>query len=520
MATIKRMDQIKDILQNYLLSGKVKVTCRQLNVSRNTVREYIRRAESYCSDLSKVLSLDDEVFYQVMSASQAKNVDQRLAVFEGLVDYWLKELRRVGVTRELLWEEYRREHPEGYGYSQYCEHLSRHVMQRDLTLALEHRPGEVLMLDFAGKKMEWVDIHTGELHACEMLIAVLPFSQYSFCIALPSQRLPDFIEGINQSLVFLGALPQVFLSDNLKAYVSKADRYEPTFTQLCEQLGAHYQIDLSATRVASPKDKASVESTVMQVYRRVYAPLRQQVFHSIEEINIAIKAQLLVHNTLPYQKKEGTRQSMFDTYELPRMRPLPSDLFEIKKITGAKVQRNYHVFLGESKEFYSVPWQYAGQHAEVLYTSRIVEIYVHKKRVATHQRLSPYSQKYGYQTREEHMPKHHQEWKKAQGYDAAYFLEQGQLIGPATQWAMQQVLLSRIHEPQAYNSCKGILQLAKKNTPERLEKAATRCQFGGKVTYNMLKRILHLHLDELEEQQPVQLSLGFHDNIRGPEYYQ
>ena len=304
MATTKRMDQIKDILQNYLLCGKVKVTCRQLNVSRNTVREYIRRAESYCSDLSKVLSLDDEAFYQVMSASQAQNVDQRLAVFEGQVEYWLKELRRVGVTRELLWEEYRREHPEGYGYSQYCERLSRHVMQRDLTLALEHTPGEVLMLDFAGKKMEWVDIHTGELHACEMLIAVLPFSQYSFCIALPSQRLPDFIEGINQSLVFLGALPQVFLSDNLKAYVSKADRYEPTFTQLCEQLGAHYQIDLSATRVASPKDKASVESTVMQVYRRVYAPLRQQVFHSIEEINIAIKAQLLLHNTLPYQKKD------------------------------------------------------------------------------------------------------------------------------------------------------------------------------------------------------------------------
>jgi len=109
--------------------------------------------------------------------------------------------------------------------------------------------------------------------------------------------------------------------------------------------------------------------------------------------------------------------------------------------------------------------------------------------------------------------------EKAQGYDAAYFLQQAQLIGPATQWAMQQVLLGRIHEPQAYNSCKGILQLAKKYTPERLEQAAKHCQGAGKATYTMLRRILQLNLDQADEQS-VQLSLGLHENIRGPEYYQ
>ena len=519
MAKKKRMDQIKTLLQNYLTNGSIKATARQLKVSRNTVRDYLRRAKAYSADLSALLALDEESLSQIFYPPEGLGTTRRMAVFEEKIEVWINDLRRVGVTRELLWQEYRTEFPDGYGYSQFCEHLSRHVAQRDLTVALNHTPGEVLMVDFAGKKMAWVDRDTGELHTCEVLVAVLPFSQYSFCIALPSQSLGDFIEGLNQALLFLGALPRVILSDNLKAFVSKPSRYEPTFTQLCEQFGAHYQIDLQAARVAKPKDKASVENAVAQIYRRIYAPLRNIVFHSIEELNAAIRKQLLLHNAQAYQTKSGTRQSLYEQYELPRMSPLPSDLFEIKNITRAKVQRNYHIFLGQEKNFYSVPWQYVGKQAEVLYTSRSVEVYVGGKRIATHARLPVHGWEYRYQTREEHMPRHHLEWKKAQGYDAAYFLEQGRLIGPATQWAMQQVLLGRIHEPQAYNSCKGILHLAKKYSAERLEKAAIRCQTGGKATYNMLNRILQLNLDKQEEQMPTQLSLGLHENIRGPEYY-
>ncbi len=519
MAKQKRMDQIKTLLRNYLASGSIKATARQLKVSKNTVRDYLRRAEASSADLATLLEMDDESLSRIFYTPGGLGTSSRMAVFEQNAENWIHELRRVGVTRELLWQEYRTEHPDGYGYSQFCEHLSRHVAQRDLTLALDHTPGEVLMVDFAGKKMEWIDRDSGELHTCEVLVTVLPFSQYSFCIALASQSLGDFIEGLNQALLFLGALPKVILSDNLKAFVSKPSRYEPTFTQLCEQFGAHYQIDLQAARVARPKDKASVENAVTQIYRRIYAPLRKDTFYCIEELNAAIRSQLLLHNHQPYQAKSGTRQSMFEQYELPRMGLLPTDLFEVKKITRAKVQRNYHIFLGEEKNFYSVPWQHTGKQVEVFYTSRSVEVYLSGKRIATHVRLSRYGCEYRYQTNEEHMPRHHLEWKKAQGYDAAYFLEQGRFIGPATQWAIQQVLLGRIHEPQAYNSCKGILHLAKKYSDERLEKAAIRCQSGGKATYNMLNRILQLNLDKQEEQIPTQLSLGLHENIRGPENY-
>jgi len=513
------MDQIKSLLRNYLSTGTIKATARQLKISKNTVREYVRRAQAHTSDLSSLLELDEATLQEIFYSCPDKPKNERLAVIEQRVDDWLKELRRVGVSRHLLWQDYRQEYPDGYGYTQFCEHLRRAMVRKDLTLALEHNPGEVLMLDFAGKKMHWVDPDSGELHACEILIGVLPFSQYSFCIALPSQSLADFIYGLNQCLLFLGVLPRVILSDNLKAYVSRADRYEPTFTQLCEQLGAHYQIDLQATRVAKPKDKASVENAVTQVYRRIYAPLRDEVFHSIKALNEAIHRQLLQHNEQPYQKRSGNRKSVFEQFELPEMRELPSDLFEIKKITRAKVQRNYHVFLGEEKNFYSVPYQYVGKQAEVIYTRSTVEVYVDQKRVTTHERLFLGGREYRYQTRLEHMPKHHQEWKKAQGYDAAYFLREAARIGPATQWAVQQVLLSRIHETQTYNSCKGILRFAQTYNPERVEQAAKRCQGVGKATYGMIKRILQLKLDQAEEQT-TQLKLGLHENIRGPEHYQ
>jgi transposase len=518
MAKTKRMDQIKTIILTYLQCKTIKGTARRLRVSKNTVRQYLQFAHTLDADLERVLLSSQEelslAFYQeTQQASQGRG-----AIFDAQLSYWLKELTRVGVTRQLLWEEYQLKHPDGYGYSQFCERLRQQVGQSDLTLQIPHQAGRVLQLDFAGKKMNWVDVKTGLVHACEILIGVLPYSHYSFAIALPSQQGMDFVEGINRALLFFGGLPQVILSDNLKSFVTKANRYEPTFNELCVQLSAHYQFDLEATRVAKPKDKASVENLVRTVYSRIYAPLRDEVFHSIEELNTAIAQQLYRHNNTSFQKRAGTRQVCFEQDEKPLLSPLPSELFEPQKTVSAKVQRNYHVFLGEEKNYYSVPFQYAGKQATVVYGSKTVEVYIGHLRVATHTRLSRHD-KYRYQTLHDHMPSNHQEWKKAQGYDAAYFMAQAQTIGPLTEWAMGQVLLGRIHQAQSYNACKGILALAKKVTSQRMEQACKRCQGVGKVTYTMLKNILDRNLD-LPPEQPSLFSTPVHDNIRGPQAYQ
>jgi transposase len=518
MSKTKRMDQIKSIIETYLLTGSVKATSRRLSISKNTVRTYIRRAERNSKDLSKVLQLSADQMANIFYSREVKTDTDREKVFLDHVDYWIKELRRVGVTRHLLWEEYRQDYPEGYGYSQFCEHLKREIGRKDLTLSLHHVPGEVMQVDFAGKMMRWINPLTGEVIECEVLIAVFPHSQYSFAIALPSQKVGNFIHGLNQALLFFGRLPKIILSDNLKSYVTRADRYDPTFNQLCVQLAAHFQVDLKATRVGKPKDKASVENAVGTVYTRIYAPLRDKIFHSLEELNEAIRLQLHEHNHKPYQKKSGSRWEIFECYELGQMRDMPSELFEVKKTIKAKAQRNYHVFLGEEKNYYSVPFRYAKCDALVIYTSKTVEVYIDNQRVAIHHRLLSRGG-YQYQTNEKHMPANHQEWRKAQGYDGAYFLKQADKIGPATRWVIQQILLSRIHQPQAYNSCKGVLQLGEKYPAQRLEKASLRCQAVDKASYHMIKRILTLNLD-MQADEPDLFNVPPHDNIRGPQTYQ
>jgi len=457
----KRMDEIRLILQTYQSCGFYKRTAKRLQVSKNTVKEYVRRANAIYGGVAQALLVSDEELYQALFPSVHPADQTREGVFNAQLEYWTKELKRVGVSRHLLWQEYRQKHPDGYGYSQFCERLRRYVKRNDLTMVLSHTPGQEMYLDFAGKTMSWVDRDTGQVHECQVLVGVLPHSHYTFAIALPSQKVLDFVYGINEALLYFGGVPQAILSDNLKSYVTKASRYEPSFNELSVQLAAHYQCDLQATRVAKPRDKASVENMVRTVYNRIYAPLRNEVFHSLNDLNDAICLALHEHNGKPFQKRPGSRRSCFEAEE-----------------------------------------------------KHLLSAY----RIATHRRLSPHDTN-RYQTLEQHMPRNHQEWRKAQGYDAAYFIGQAQKIGPAAEWAMGQVLLSRVHETQSYRSCLGILSLAKKYTPQRLENAAKRCQGATKASYHMLKNILERKLDQEPEQLQV-FSPPDHDNIRGPEAYQ
>lgn len=521
MAKLKRMDQIKIILKTFLQTGGIKATASRLKMSKNTVRHYLRLAQSYHLGINHLLTADDEEFGQIFyPKKEIKNTVSKAAHFTGKVDYYLKELKRPGVTRHLLWKEYRLENSDGYAYTQFCEHLKRAIGRFDTTLLLQHKAAEKVQIDFTGKPLYWVDHLTGEQIRCEVLVAVMPFSSYTFAVALPSQKIADFVEGINQVFCFLGGLPKVILSDNLKSFVTKANRYDPTFNETCVQLAVHYQVDLQAARVAKPKDKAAVENGVTNVYRQLYAPLRNQVFHSRKDLNQALENQLHFLNEKGFQKKSGTRKQLFDEFEKPHLRPLPSEVFLLKKTISAKVQRTYHIMLGEEKNYYSVPFQYVGKQATVIYTSENVSIYIGNQRVTTHSRFPPLV-KYRYATRPEHLPKNHQEWLKTQGYDAKYFLEKAQQIGAATAWAMGEILSGKLYEVQSYKSCEGVLRLAKNYSDERLEAACLRCQsMAKKANYKMIENILKRNLDKENQQEIVtHFALG-HKNIRGAASYQ
>ena len=252
------MGQIIHILQTYQRTRSSKATVRSTGCARNTIRGYLRLAWARDPDLGVVLALPDDELRRVFYPGTPQADFDRAAAFSLHFDNWAVELTKTGVTRQLLWEEYRQRVPQGYGYTRWCILFREHAARCNLTLALEHNPGEVIQLDYAGATVSWVDEATGEVHQAQVLLAVLPFSQYTFAVALPSQRAVDFAAGVIAALRFFGGTPRALVSDNLKAFVTEPHHYEPTFNQLIEQLAAHYAVDLRATRPRRPKDKAAV----------------------------------------------------------------------------------------------------------------------------------------------------------------------------------------------------------------------------------------------------------------------
>lgn len=507
-----RMDLIDKIKELHSSGVPKKRISRILGLSKTTVKKYLKKTGAV-------------ELYPGMSAEEKRRVlhsarrdTDREEVLKELLPHINRELGRTGVTRQLLWEEYKKKHSDGFSYGRFCDRIRAYRNVQNATIRLQHRPAYTMMVDFTGKKIHWVDKRTGELIACEVLVCVLPYSGYCFAYAVPRQSQDDFVFGINRAFLFFGGLPQVILSDNLKSFVKKSDRYEPVFTEFCAQFAAHYGVELQASRVAKPKDKASVERHVQIVYQRIYAPLRDQTFHSLEEINAAFAEQAQLLNTRQLQGKPYSRAEKFETEEKLLLSPLPAELFERKKSTLAKVQRNYHVILGEDKHQYSVPYRYIGQETQIVYTSALVEIYCGIERIALHKRDR---RKHAYSTHAAHMPEKHLKYIEQRGWDAAYFRRQAGKIGPATRWAIEQILVSKQLIEQTYNACLGVLRLKDKYGSERLEEACGRAQTTHRVTYGILRNILKNCTDQLPPKGEQNLfTIPKHDNIRGASDYE
>jgi len=509
-----RMEEIRQILEFYSQGVPKKKIARLLGVSKNTVKKYIDLVEQNDINLQEESSVKlKEVLYDRNPKKEyyrEQDLKKRLPII-------ITELGKVGVTRMLLWEEYLSDYPDGYSYSRFCRKLRSYRARQDVTIRLEHKAAQTLSVDFTGKKVSWIDKSTGEVHLCEVLVCTMPYSSYTFAYAVPSQKQEDFVHAINQALLYIGGLPQVLLSDNLKSFVTRADRYEPTFTDLCIQFSSYYGIELQATRVGKPKDKAQVERHVRLVYNKLYAPLRNTEFYSINEINDAFKQQLERLNKTSFQGRDYSRYELFTKDEVPHLKSLPSNLFEIKKATRGKVQRNYHVILGEDKHQYSVPYRYVGKTTDILYTSTEVEIFHGTERIAFHSRDW---RKHAYSTLPIHMPEKHLKYLEQKGWDANYFKTQALKIGPNTHWAMTAILESKVFIEQTYNACLGLLRLSKTYSCERLENACGKARNTHRVNYTIIKNILKNNMDNAPKKQtPDLFSLPPHDNIRGPKNY-
>lgn len=512
------MLQLRRIIQLKQQGKSNRHIAREVGLSRDSVSSYLRRIEKTGKSLGALISLDDEHLSKTLYPSrQSIKRDLRYDDLQQRLQELGRELKNSRVTRQVLWEEYLAQVPEGYSYSQFCEHLSRYLQTREAVMRFDHKPAAGMMIDFAGDYLCYTALGTGEIIRCPVLACVLPYSGYTYVEALKTAQRDYLLKGLNNCMYFFGGVPLSALFDNMRQIVKKSNRYEPAFNELALQWSVHYDTTLMATRVRSPRDKASVESSINAVYNFIYARLRNTVFHSLEELNQAIMEQLIMFNRRCFQGRDYSRYDKFMQEEKGLLRPLPPTAFVPKYAVSAKVQRNYHITLGEDRHHYSIPYQYIGKQVDIIYDTDTVEVYYQQQRIACHKRNYL---KYQHTTVADHMPTSHQSYNQIRGYDPQYFLEQSEKIGGNTVKAIERILEQKVFIQQTYNSCLGVLRLASRYGDQRLEAACCRALQGYKLTYTTIRNILECSLDKNGEQTELPLHIPTHENIRGHESYQ
>lgn len=514
------MQQIRALIQLLEKNYSLRAIALQLNISRQSVTLYAFRLKETGQPMELLRQLSDAalcaVVYEPALAIDYSD-DLRRMDFNTRTPYLLTELKRTGVTRLLLWEEYRKQYDSPYRYTRFCDLLKEAIQPTKATMHLVHKPAEMVMVDFAGDKMSYVSKATGEVISCPVLVCVLPFSKYSFAMALPDATIPQVIKALNCCLQYFEGVPLSLKTDNMKQVVTKSCRYEPLFSEVLQQWSLHNNITLLATRVAKPKDKGAVENEVKIAYQRIYAPLRDEVFHHIDELNAAVLKQLALHNEKFFQLKDHSRLQQFKQEEQSLLQALPTTPFVIKHQVSAKVQKNYHITLGENYHHYSVPYQYIGKQVSAVYDTDIVEVYYKHNRIALHRRAY---KKHDYTTTGDHMPDGHQQYYQQLGLTPNYFLEHASRIGEPVYQYMDKVLKARVYTEQSFNACKGILRLHKQYGTTRLEAACTRGLGGNTFNYRTLQNILINHLDQINQFHPNDLfKVPDHPNLRGPDAY-
>jgi transposase len=515
------MQQIRALIQLLEQGFSLRRIASQLDISRQTATFYSVRLKASPFCLGALRQLPDADLAAIVYSPVAKpdiSDNTRRIDFNCRIPYLLGELKRTGVTRLLLWEEYKKEYPDHFKYTRFCILLKEAGKSTEATMHLVHKPGAMVMVDFAGDNMQYIDRSTGEIVECPVLVCVLPFSKYTFAMAVENAIIPQVIKALNSSIDFYGGVSLSLKTDNMKQVVTKSCRYEPVFTQVLQQWALHNNITLLAARVRKPKDKGAVENEVKIAYQRIYAPLRDEVFYSINQLNAAIKKQLILHNEKLFQLKDHSRLALFEKEEQHLLQCLPTEPFVVKHQVLAKVQKNYHITLGENYHHYSVPYLYIGKQVSVVYDTDHVEVYFLHQRIALHTRSY---KKHDFTTIMEHMPAGHQHYFVQQGYTGAYFLEQAIAIGYLTHQYMGEVLKSRAFTEQTYNACMGILKLHKQYGTARIETACARALKGQVFNYKTIQNILTSNHDQLEGLQQDELfRVPEHANLRGPDAYQ
>lgn len=489
-----------------------------VGVSRPVVSQIIDQFDQAAVNYDSLRTLSDTELKELLKQSPDRVISSKSDDLKAKFPHYAKELKRTGVTLRLLWEEYLAETPEGLRYTQFCYHFKQWKSDQKVSLHMDYKAGDKMMVDYAGEKMHIVSKETGKKIPVEVFVAILPASQLTYVEAVMSQNQESFMRSNERAIRYFGGVTSAIVPDNLKSGVLKADLYEPVLNPLFADFAEYYRTAVVPARARKPKDKSPVEGMVRIAYTRIYAPLRDKVFYSLEELNQAILEKLEDHNNKPMDKMKVSRRELFNAVEKKALKSLPLAAYPLKKFQyNSTVHIDYHVMLKEDKHYYSVPHFLRGKKVKVIYDDRNVAIYHDNIRIVQHQRNCS---THKYTTLQDHMPPNHRfesDWNP----DKLKWWAGN--IGDDTKRAIEYILDSKPYPEQAYKSCLGVLSLAKKYGHDVLNFACRKAWNMQRVYYQFIKeQAVSIHEQKEREMDKKQLCLipGDHENIRGQEYYQ
>jgi transposase len=427
-----------------------------------------------------------------------------------------KEMAKSGVTLSLLWNEYctmcRQNDEIPYMYSTFCSRYRSYTMRTKATMLLERKPGEQMEVDWAGQTMQITDNITGETFSVYIFVSVLSYSGYAYVEAFSSRNQANWVSAHINAYRHYGGATRILIPDNLKTGVTKRTKDDIILNAAYQEMAEHYGTAILPARVRKPKDKATVEGAVGFVSTWIIAALRNWKFFSLRELNESISGKLQELNDKPFQKRNGSRFSIFTEEEGELLIPLPNKPYELSEWKSCTVAYNYHVSV--EKMLYSVPHVYIKKQVDVRITSRTVEVFVLGERIASHVRKHGNSGQYS--TLTEHMPPSHREYSQ---WNAERFRSWARSIGKNTLVVVNAIFESRKIEQQGYRTCMALLKLSDKYTIHRLETACSRAlTYTSSPNFKMVQTILATGQDELpqEELRNSSSDFGF---TRGSEYY-
>lgn len=508
------MLNIRHILRLYTQNQTQSEIIIQTGIHHLILKKIIKDFKTSKLSFTEINELSDKDLEELFEKPPENLHSEKLKILYSFFPQIDSELKRKGVTKGLLWEEYKKKHPDGAGRSAFLFHFSQWKARKIPIMHQNHKAGDKLFIDFAGEKLSVMDRETNKATPVEVFVAVLGASQFTYVEAVMTQKKEDFISACENALHFIGGVPAAIVPDNLRSAVTKSDKYEPTINETFADFAEHYNTTILPARAYRPTDKAVVENTVKIVYTRVYARIRDEIFYSLESLNSAILVALEEHNNQILTGRDYSRRKQYEEVEKATLIPLSAMRYEFKKQLYATVGKNGHVALSPDKHYYSVPFSCIGKKVKILFTSYNVEVFHNYERVAIHKRIhSPFK----YTTDKEHLPPTH---RFVAELEPEKLLVAADEIHKDVKLYITKILDSKQHPEYLYKVCMGVLNLSKKYGNERLTKACQRSLVFGICNYRTVKKILESGL-EVNENDDLNddIEMPQHDNIRGSDYY-